>query len=299
VWEFIVKDLKYNPGIKVIISATHTIITLGSPADITGLPHVFDNFSESEVSALIQDFCTVYQEFESWEQYWDMVKELSLLHQQSDPGGNQVRFHVGVVVKCISRLPDLRNNKQQSPVGEVEALSGLRHRAFLSGLGRCFAVNEEMISNPVMRASLTDGMLGDQTEGVPGMLEPFVRAGVLNKTGAFSCQSAHWFYNLIHFEGRPNEMPGSIELLVERAVASLSASRLGGCVQETLFPQETSFQHLLNETLTMHLPITASLKSEYRTKAQGFLGDTKHGFIDFYMNDKVQWAIGLLRLGHF
>eukprot|EP00978_Attheya_sp_CCMP212_P029158 scaffold102809_cov54-Attheya_sp.AAC.2 len=310
VWEFIVKDLKYNPGIKVIISATHTIITLGSPADITGLPHVFDNFSESEVAALIQDFCAIYREFESWEQYWDMVKELSLLHQQSqsqsDPGGNQpvpvpvpVRFHVGVVVKCISRLPDLRKHEgQQSPVGEVEALSGLRHRTFLSGLRRCFAVNEEMISNPAMRASLTDVMLGDQIEGVPRMLEPFVRAGVLNKTGAFSCQAAHWFYNLIHFEGRPNEMPHSIELLVERAVSSLSASRLGGCVQDDLFPVETSFQHLLNETLTMHLPITASLKSEYRTKAQGFLRDTKHGFIDFYINDKVQWAIELLRLGH-
>eukprot|EP00550_Attheya_septentrionalis_P009346 CAMPEP_0198298582 /NCGR_PEP_ID=MMETSP1449-20131203/41356_1 /TAXON_ID=420275 /ORGANISM="Attheya septentrionalis, Strain CCMP2084" /LENGTH=524 /DNA_ID=CAMNT_0043999881 /DNA_START=121 /DNA_END=1695 /DNA_ORIENTATION=+ len=312
VWEFIIKDLKYNPGIKVIISATHTIITLGSPADISGLPHVFDNFSESEVAALIQEFCAIYREFERWEQYWDMVKELSLLHpqsqSQSDPGGNQpvpvpVRFHVGVVVKCISRLPDLRKHDYEgqqspSPVGEVEALSGLRHRTFLSGLGRCFAVNEEMIRNPVVRASLTDGMLGDQIEGVTRMLEPFVRAGVLNKTGAFSCQAAHWFYNLIHFEGRPNEMPGSIELLVEQAVASLSASRLGGCVQDDLFPVETSFQHLLNETLTMHLPITASLKSEYRTKAQGFLGDTKYGFIDFYINEKVQWAIGLLRLGH-
>jgi hypothetical protein len=310
VWEFIIKDLKYNPGIKVIISATHTMITLGSPADISGLLHVFDNFSKSEVSALIQEFCAVYPEFGTWEQYWDMVKELSFLHQQGDPDGasllhqqgdsdgdEHVRFHVGVVVKCISRLPNLRKDKH-SPVGEVEALSGLRHRAFLDGLGRCFAVNEDMISDPVMRASLTGVMLGDQTEGVPRMLEPFVRAGVLNKMGAFSCQAAHWFYNLIHFEGRPNEIPSSIEVLVERAVTSLSASRLKGCVQNGLFPVETSFQHLLNETLTMHLPITASLKSEYRTKAEGFLGNMERGFIDFYINDRVKWAIELLRLGH-
>jgi hypothetical protein len=141
-----------------------------------------------------------------------MAKEVSLLHQQSDPGGNQpVRFHAGVVAKCISKLPDLRNN-QQSPISEVEALSGLRHRTFLTGLGRCFAGNEEIISNPVMRASLTDVMLGDQTGGVPRIFEPFVCAGVLNKTGTFSCQAAHWFYNPIHFEGRPNQMPGSIEL---------------------------------------------------------------------------------------
>ena len=45
------------------------------------------------------------------------------------------------------------------------------------------------------------------------------------------------------------------------------------------------------------LPTDASLKPEYRTKVPGFTGDTKRGFIDFYVNDTVQWAIELLRLG--
>jgi hypothetical protein len=60
---------------------------------------------------------------------------------------------------------------------------------------------------------------------------------------------------------------------------------------------ETSFQQLLNEAMTSLLPTDASIQTEYRTKALGFMGDTKRGFIDFYVNDTVQWAVELLRLG--
>jgi hypothetical protein len=60
---------------------------------------------------------------------------------------------------------------------------------------------------------------------------------------------------------------------------------------------ETSFQQLLNEAMTSLLPTDASIQTEYRTKALGFMKDTKRGFIDFYVNDTVQWAVELLRLG--
>jgi hypothetical protein len=62
-WTFLVKDLPHNPAIKVIIAATHTMTTLGSPADISGLPHVFENFCEFDVRQLFQEFCASYAEF--------------------------------------------------------------------------------------------------------------------------------------------------------------------------------------------------------------------------------------------
>jgi hypothetical protein len=154
-----------------------------------------------------------------------------------------------------------------------------------------------MIRDPALRSTLTALLVGS-CDGVPVTLLPLIRAGVLNSDGAFSCQAAHWFYNSIHFEGRPNKMPNSLEVLVEQSVSSLSSERLKGCVQGDLFPLETSFQHLLNETMTMNLPITSSVKPEYRTKATGFLETQQLRFIDFYVNNKVQWAIKLLRLGH-
>jgi hypothetical protein len=81
-----------------------------------------------------------------------------------------------------------------------------------------------------------------------------------------------------------------------KAVVSLSAESLNRCTQDSKFPTETVLQYLLNEMMTLHLPVTASVKPEYHTKAEGFLGDGQHGFIDFYINGQVQWAIQLLRL---
>jgi hypothetical protein len=269
VWTSLVKDFEVNKQIKVIIAATHTMTTLDSPADISALPHVFDNVSNDEVTQMIRDFCASYVGYERWSDYWIMVKELSLLTQtreEADATNKPMRFHVGVVVKCLARLPELSKDLD-GEIDETRAMGGLRHRTFIDGLRRCFAVNEEMISD------------------------------LLNSDGSFSCQAANWFYNLIHFEGRAMTIPGSIEDLVEKAVGSLSSERLKGCLQGGLFPLETSFQHLLNETMTMHLPVTSAVKPEYRTKAQGFLGNDRRGFIDFYVNDRLQWAIELLRQG--
>jgi hypothetical protein len=44
-------------------------------------------------------------------------------------------------------------------------------------------------------------------------------------------------------------------------------------------------------------PTNAVVKPENRTRTIGFLGNDKRGFIDFYINYQVQWAVELLRLG--
>jgi hypothetical protein len=56
-WIFLIKDLRKNRNIKVIIATTHDMTT---PAAIGSLPHVFDNFNEVEVLQLIQGFCSHY-----------------------------------------------------------------------------------------------------------------------------------------------------------------------------------------------------------------------------------------------
>lgn len=296
-WEFLIKDLKKNTKIKVIIASTHDMTSLGSPASIRLLPHVFENFSLDQVTKLINAFCQNFQipDTEIWEEYWAMIMEMSML--ETVEMGKTQSFHVEVLLRCLLELEKARKIPNATFNGET-AQKQLRNSTFIQGFDRCFAVDSNMIQDPQFRSSLTDVLLGLNQGVVPLRLQVLVRAGVLTTKGTFSCQAANWFYNQIHFPHRAQDLPATLPDLVVNAVALLSASRLKACVQDDIFPLETSFQHLLNETMTCLLPIDASVKPEYRTKARGFLGDTKRGFIDFYVNDNIQWAVELLRLGH-
>ena len=295
-WEFLVKDVAVNPNIKVIIAATHDFSTLGSPASLRLLPHVFFNFCESEITELIRRFCFNFEiDFNQhdWIDYWNSVKEMSLI----DNGNNQPEFHIGVVLRCMLDLE--RSWKLPSCVfSGLTAQERLRKQDFLQGFDRCFAINSDTIKDAMLRQGVSDVLLGSLClDAFPEHLLPMVRAGVLTLQGTFTCQAAHWFYNTVHFPNRALALPNSLEELIEGAVQLLSAARLRSCVQDGHFPVETSFQHLFNEAFTAMLPTMASVKPEYRTKAPGFLGDDKKGFIDFYINDSIQWAVELLVLG--
>lgn len=154
-----------------------------------------------------------------------------------------------------------------------------------------------MVEELETRNALTSLLVGHGQGAVPEALKIFVRAGVLTAEGFFSCQAAMWYHNSLCFPNRPSVLPFSLEILIESAVTSLSALQLKACIQDDLFPSETAFQHYFNETMNLHLPTHASVKPVYRTRVEGFLGDEKRGFVDFYINDSVQWAIELLRLG--
>jgi hypothetical protein len=93
-------------------------------------------------------------------------------------------------------------------------------------------------------------------------LEPVVWVSVLTSKGSFSCQAEIWFYNMIYFPGRTEAVPSTIKEFVAKAVSSLSAERLNGCTQDSKFLAETTFQHLLIETMALHLPVTTSVKPE-------------------------------------
>ena len=303
-WAFLIKDVACNPNIKVIIAATHDYSTLGSPASIRSLPHVFSNFSETEIDDLVRLFCINFEidkDRADWLDYWNMVKEMSLL----DNGKENAEFHIGVVMRCMFDLERLRNKVNFKLTGET-AQARVRTKEFIDNFDRCFAINETVLQDDILRKTVTDVLLGEfrmdnedggSTTYVPDQLLPMVRAGVLTAQGRFTCQAAQWYYNSVFFPNRAMKRPGSLNELIEKAVELFSATRLKGCEQDGLFPVETSFQHFFNESFNCLLPTVASVKPEYRTKAPGFLGDTQHGFIDFYVNDSVQWAIELLVLG--
>jgi hypothetical protein len=98
-WSFLIKDVKHNPNIKVIISATHNMTTLGSPAAI-GLdcPMCLTTSParRHQVSRLIWTFCMSYadERYTEWGGYWSMMKEMSLLKDG--------KFHVGVIMTFLS-----------------------------------------------------------------------------------------------------------------------------------------------------------------------------------------------------
>lgn len=251
---------------------------------------------------LIEKFCDNFQIPQTtpdWKDYWNAVMELSLIEDGVEPQPTKLpEYHIGVVLRFMLDLERMR--KVPNPVVTFDghsALLELRSAQMIQGLDRCFAVDARMIQDASTRDLLMDVLLGVHSGDIPEQLEPLVRAGVLTMRGTFSCQAACWFYNRIPFPERAQRQPRSLQELITTAVKLLSSSRLQACVQDDKFPLEASFQHLLNETMTAALPTDTSVKPEYRTKATGFLSDTKKGFIDFYVNDKLQWAVELLCLG--
>jgi hypothetical protein len=213
-WSFLVKDVKGNKNIKVIIAATYDMVTLGSPAALGSLEHVFENFTGDEVSLLIQQFCSRYPSkgWANWEVFWLMVKDISAL-------GTNYRFHVGVVVKCLKVLESFAKSQQPTTELNEDLATRRMHQAtFLGNLDRCFAINQEMIASLETRTLLTSLLVGQIQDGVPQLLAPLVRAGVLSDKGRFSCQAALWFYNTIYFNGRALAMPTSLEDLIVKAV---------------------------------------------------------------------------------
>ena len=151
-----------------------------------------------------------------------------------------------------------------------------------------------------MKHSILNVLLGDDTSDLQEnpQLAPFVRAGILDACGEFSCIASRWYYNMRRFPNRATETPSSLDDLVIRAVQSISATRLRATLQDG-FPKEATFQHLFNEALSLHLPIKDYIIPELNTFTTSTVDGTDHQFgeLDFYINGDLQWCLELLRLG--
>ena len=128
-------------------------------------------------------------------------------------------------------------------------------------------------------------------------LGPFVRSGVLNKTGKFTNIAAEWFYNSQCFPNRAANPPDSLDSLVKGVVPKLSAKRLADTL-ENGFPKEATFQHLFNEEMSKLLPITVKLIPELNTFVKPTEGSDGTGELDFYINGRLNWCLELLRCGY-
>lgn len=128
------------------------------------------------------------------------------------------------------------------------------------------------------------------------LLMPYIRSGILARTGKFSCPAAQWFYNKTCFPRRSHTVPDSIDELVRLSVASLSASRLRNSVIDG-FPKEAAFQHFFNEAMSIHLTVSNFLVPEVNTWAVDQNGEIVSGELDFYVDGHLQWCLELLRQG--
>jgi hypothetical protein len=168
--------------------------------------------------------------------------------------------------------PSFEKTQQQVRLEEDEAMRSLHTGQFLDSLARCFAVNADMISNLEDREDLTAVLVG-KVRGVPYSLKPLVSSGVLATNGSFSCQVACRYNFTPYFPGRSSVMPVSLENLIDKAVASLSACRLNGCAQQDneLFSNRYCLAALAECSNDFSPSYQCCQKPEYRTRVKDFV----------------------------
>ena len=176
-------------------------------------------------------------------------------------------------------------------------MNELRKGNFAAQLHRCFPLPDEFPAQ--FKSRLLEAVTGDLDAGdFAGEtdLSPFIRAGLLTKSGKFSCIASQWYYNRNCFPGRAKEKPESLEELVVSAVGSISAKRLRDTLSDG-FPKEAALQHQFNEAFSQHVPIHHVIIPELNTAVQDKNGKLVTGELDFYVHGTLKWAIELLRKG--
>jgi hypothetical protein len=195
----------------------------------------------------------------------------------------------------IRMLDGMRNPDHGKVLTEEKALDALRKEEFTRSLDRCFRLPDEIpeqfkdrLLDVVIRGS-QDKMLGPDAS-----LAPFIRAGLLTKTGQFSNIAARWYYNRRCFPNRATRAPETLDDLVKLAVGLISARRF----RDTLlngFPKKATFQHLFNEAMSQFLPLENAIIPELNTMAKNLPSDPDvTGELNFYVNGELKWCLKLL-----
>ena len=291
-WESVVKDIggADAKGLFVVIAATYDLSTPESPACFKPLEHVDAYINESEARELLQMHYSSWG-YGDWEEFRSTQLKMSALLPLAEPP----LFHVGVIMAGILMLNQLRKNANQLQLTEQMALVKLRHRAFIPFLKRCFALGNLPEG---YKDQLLDAVIG-KNEFIlaeDAILGPFLRAGVLNEKGNFTCMAATWFYNDQCFPNRSLTTPADLDSLVRNVVSILSAKRLSDTL-ENGFPKEATFQHLFNEAMSQLLKVHNKVIPELNTQVTPTHGSNGTGELDFYINGNLKWCLELLRMG--
>jgi hypothetical protein len=289
-WQFLVKDIAsadVGNNLFVIIAATHDLGTPTSPVQLKDIAHVSPSASKDEARQLFQMHAAVWK-YDSWDQYENTL--LSLCNLTS------FEYHLGVVIAGVRLLDEARKDPGRRGFDESRALSLLRSEHFMHRLDRCFQLLDD-VPDEARNRILDIVLSGSQYNVVDDeTLADFIRAGLLDQHGEFSNLAARWYYNRRCFPSRSTSTPDSLDDLVTLAVRSLSAKRLRDTLEDG-FPKEATFQHLFNESMSIHLPLRHYIIPEFNTFATNSAGDVVTGELDFYLNGDLQWCLELLRLG--
>lgn len=285
-WQFLVKHLPDTSAgrVFIIIAATHDLSTPESPVHFGALARV----NETAIcQAEVEELCGLYFQTQDFDFFLSTLKNLSLI--------SAGKYHIGVIIQGISLLEQMRKQPGQA-LNDDAAVNALRSGDFVTNLKRCFAVPDNLPA--AGRSHIVDAILRPTSANAfdNEVLQPYTRAGILNRHGIFSCLAARWFYNKNCFPNRASMPPHSLDELVRLSIQTLSASRLQHCLDDG-FPKEAAFQHFFNEAMSVHLTTSNYLIPELNTWATNSKGEEISGELDFYIDNQLQWCIELLRNG--
>lgn len=294
-WSLLFKKLvKYNVKEKlfVVVASTYDETLGASPVHFKGHHHFSPHVSEQEARELYQLHTKDWHTISSWDAFCDTLLSLSWI--TTSDGGTAAQFHIGVM---IAGLYLLQSNFKNLSYTEDNALHDLRSSSLFVHLDRCFVKPKALpdISKEAIVENLMGGIKSQPILSSDGAY-PFVRRGLLNEFGGFSCLAANWYYNAHFFPGRPASAPATLDTLVVGAVKSMSQLRLKRSRDKGNFPKEAAFQQLFNEAMNKLLPPKNSVLPELNTKATQN-GKVITGELDFYVNNELKWSIELLKEG--
>lgn len=288
----------------VVIAATYDLATPRSPVVFALLPHVDPNICETEAKQLIQMHLG-HRGFGNWDKFSNTVLGLSVLpgHAAAAGDADDDKFHIGVIMAAV-RLVEIIRKLPNTTVTEETMLSYLRGGKFFCQLDRCFMLGSDTVATAKMKDQLLLALFQKEARNQDAPLNasligPLIRSGVLTTGGRFSCKAALWYYNNHCFPGRATVAPKTLRELIIKAVGSMSAKKLRDAVQAE-FPKEAAFQHLFNETLSVHLPVEHMVIPELNTRAVDLEDPSAGpvtGELDFYVNGDLQWCIEVDRKG--
>ena len=301
-WESLVKGLNVTFGktarkIHCVIAATYDLNTPTTPVAFVSMSHIPERgtrmlISDDEADELFVEH-TRGRDCVGWDRYRETLKYIS-------------KGHIGVFTQGIVMLENMSLTTPRVSLSEDDALDMLRGSNFFDCLGRCFP--KPLVFDPTHRGYIIDAIVAGEVHAqTDAMMDieravqvPEVtflkRAGILTRSGAFTCLAASWYYYNRIFPGRAFVNPPDIETLVINSVSSMSATRLRAACHNGTFPKEAAFQQLFNEAMSRQLTSENTIIPEMNTQAI-IDGKVVKGVLDFYINGPLQWALELMCSG--
>lgn len=224
-----------------------------------------------------------------------------------------------IIRECNGHIASLRSScdilythfsKAIAPV-EKDVLSYYLSSEFANQLARCFGTGHTTPKSRDLQLFLIKclvrdpvcGPLGEQLdEDEKRCMIQLKKAGIVEQDSGghikFTSPLAERYYSRWLFPNRAICNPNSLQELIRKVIASMSASvLLQSVVSNENFPNEATFQHHFMEGLARHTTTTCHICPELSRvfpNSPNQLDQRIDGEIDFYLNGSLRWGIELL-----